>query len=616
MEKKQTEIGKNLSSGAEKVETVASKPSAQNTKKKTVKKPPQAKIAGEKARAKKRVDEALKREERKAKRAELKEMRKAKREEAKRERQKLRDKMKEERQKRMEQARQKAAERRAEREARRELLKNETKKERAKRREKEREAKQKLREEEKARAYQLKLERRDARLKKREQRLKDRAHRRENRRTPGFGGWLAAVISLGAVSLVLTSIVTYGALNMRTTDLLMQTGYRSTMYELIGIMDDVDEDLSKVRVSASNGEQARLLTDLLVQTRLAESNLEKMPISAQDEMNTTEFLNKTARAASIMLEKLRVGGTLNEKDIELLERLYATNHQVRAVLDELAQKMTDKDWKNCLKNKKNVVNNSFAELENLTVPEGDIKQPPFEVPTREGEEKARIASGEAEGLCREYFKEYSIKKVEYAGETISRKIDAYNFFLYDENGVKIFAEISKSGELLGFDYYKNCKTRNFDFDRAKAIAEDYLQKQGYQDMTAVWSSESGAEVDFKFVYAQNGAVYYPDAVNVKVCLERGVVSGLDATAYIRNHKGRSAPNVKLTENQAEEKLHDKLNVLDSRLCVINEKGREIAAYEFVCEYDGTEFYIYLDAQTGEETHIFIVENSMQGRILR
>ncbi len=640
MEKKQTDIAKNVSSGAEKVESISKKtentPTGKSVKtvKKTTKKGPSAnkkKInspQAEKMRAKKRVDAALKKEERKAKKTELKEARKARREEAKKEREKRRAKMREERdirrerarekrEERLQQAKERERERKAERQARKTLLKNETAKERAARKEKERAAKQKLKEEEKARAYQLKLEKRDAKLKKREQRLKDREHRREKRRTPGFGGWLAAVISLGAVSLVLTSLLTYGALNMRTTDLLMQAGQQGMLYELVGIMDDVDEDLSKVRVSASKTEQSRLLTDLLVQTRLAESNLEKIPLSMQDEANTTAFLNRTAMVATRLLEKLRAGQPLSERDVELLDSLYRTHHEVRTVLDSLTEKMTDKDMKSFMKSKgKDAVSKSFKEVENLTLPEGSVERPPFEETVKPEEENGRIPSARAEELCREYFKDYSIEKTEYAGETISGAIDAYNFYLYDQDGVKLFAEISKAGELLGFNYYKNCKTSNFDFERALAIAQDYLTARGYEDMTAVWASESGAEVDFKFVYDDGRAVYYPDAINVKVCLERGLVSGLDATAYIRNHRGRSAINVKIGEGEAKGKLNPNLTVQGERLCVIPAAGKEIAAYEFVCEYDGTEYYIYLDAVTGEETHIFIVENSKQGRILR
>ena len=54
----------------------------------------------------------------------------------------------------------------------------------------------------------------------------------------------------------------------------------------------------------------------------------------------------------------------------------------------------------------------------------------------------------------------------------------------------------------------------------------------------------------------------------------------------------------------------------SRLTVIPVDGKEVAAYEFVCTYKEEEtYFIYVDADTGNEVRILNVLNSKQGRIL-
>lgn len=644
MEKKDGQIGQNISSGTEKVEAVASSEAKKSSnaapKKKTGKKPTpkkggkseKSKAKREKERAQKRVEAALAKEERKKevaqkkaerkqKAAEAKAKRRAAAQKSKAERQKRKDEAKEKRQERRAQAKERAAERKAERKARKALLKSETAKEKAIRVKKERAAKAKVKQEKRERAEKLRLEKRDAKLRKKEERLRKAERKSVRQRTPGFGGWLAAVISLGAVALVLTSLLTYGALNLRSVTSMIGSGYQGTLYEVVGIMDDVDEDLSKVRVSASSGEQSRILTDLLVQTRLAESSLEKMPLSVEQGANVTAFINRTAATAQRLLEKLQNGEKLSDKDLGRLEELYKTNHEVRAVLDELAYNVSDKDIKLFMKSKnKGKIAEGFRAVENLTAPESVGEGGPFErvaVPDAEkGVKPDAIPSTEAENRCKEYFKDYKIKKIEYAGETIANGRDAYNFLLYDENDVRMFAEISKSGELLGFDYYKHCTDRNFDLERSLAIAEDYLKARGYEDMTPVWVSESGAQAEFRFVYDDGQAVYYADTIQVKVCEERGLVSGLDATAYVRNHRNRNALNVKISEAEARERLHKNLNAENGRLTVIPLRGKEIAAYEFICSYDDSEYYVYVDAATGEEAQILLVENSAQGRSLR
>lgn len=645
MEKKENNIAKNTSSGAEKVENIqervqakaeaagaapAAKRGAVQAKAKRAdkrKKAEKVKEQKEKAEAKKRVDAALAKEERKARKEELKAARKAKKAElqaarkAKREEKRLQ--MKEKRQEHAAMMREKRAERKAERLARKELLRSETAAQRIERIEKEHAAKLALKKQKREQAYNLKLEKRDARLKKREQRLKDRQHRRETRRTPGFGGWLAAVISLGVVSLALISVVTLGAINLSDMNGAIATGYRGTLYELVGIMENVDTDLNKVRVSASSMQQSRLLTDLLVQTRLAESSLEHFPLNAEADANVTSFINRTADYSQEMLNKLHSGEKLTEEDLARVERLYQTNHKVREELNRLATTLSEKDMAAFIGAKKgNRVYESFQTLENATLEENNAEQGPFasvapeNKESGEQEKKEEITSSRAEELCRGYFKDYDINTVDYAGETTSKNIEAYNFFMHDGRGRRLFAQIAKqSGALVSFDFYEECSAKNFDLERSKMIAEDYLSGLGYEDMTAVWVNESGTQATFNFAYERDGVVYYPDMVKVKVCETRGKVVGFDAVAFLKNHRTRVEVNAKISLGEAQEKLNPALGVEASRLAVIPVDGKEVAAYEFVCDYKGETYFIYVDAATGEEVRILNVLNSKQGRVL-
>ena len=648
MEKKENNIAKNTSSGAEKVENIQDRAQAKaesagganaasTAKKSAVKK--EAKKTDkrrkvektmeqkEKVNAKKRVDAALAREERKAKKAEMKAAQKAKKEEMKALRkakqQEKRLQMKEKHQERIALMKEKRAERKAERLARKELLRSETAAQRIERIEKEHAEKLALKKQQREQAYNLKLERRDARLKKREQRLKDRQHRRETRRTPGFGGWLAAVISLGVVTLALTAIVTLGAIDIAEMNTAMTTTYRGTLYELVGIMENVDTDLNKVRVSASSAQQSRLLTDLLLQARLAESSLERFPLNAEADANVTSFINRTADYSQAMLNKIHSGQKLTREDVARIEKLYQTNHKVREELNRLATTMSDKDMESFIKAKKgNRVFESFQTLENATLEENNEEQGPFAdvaPQNKEGGEqnkKEEITSSRAEELCLGYFKDYAIDHADYAGETTAQDIEAYNFFLHDERGRQLFAQISKKGgELVSFDFYEDCSAKNFDLERSKMIAEDYLSALGYENMTAVWVNESGTQATFNFAYEQNGAVYYPDMVKVKVCETKGKVVGFDAVAFLKNHRTRAELNAQVSIGEAQEKLNPNLRVDASRLTVIPVDGKETAAYEFVCDYQGDTYFIYVDAMTGEEVRILNVLNSKQGRVL-
>lgn len=595
-EQKTTEIATNVSSGAEKVEIVEKQVKTENpsvsveTKagKKTVstrtKKQPASKATQkEEKAAKARVDAALKKEKAKAERKERFE--------------KLRAEMQARAEKRAAEKKAKAEKRAAEKKAMIEKRKAE------------KEAKIRERAHAKANRSQEKSK---AKRQKTQKRKNDNA--RESKK--GYGGWLAAVISLGAVTLALTTALTVGAIDMNAKNESMMTGYKATTYELMGIMENVENDLDRARVSASPVQQSRILTDLLVQARLAELDLEKMPVSAEQETNLTSLINRVARESERMLAKLRRGERLDSRDQEILENLYAKNRSAREQVGNLSETMTDNMFTDFMKKGEGMLKDVIEKVENATLDENNISEnsgagmrrnadaPPM------GEENAqKIEPSKAEELCLNYFSAYNISQFQCIGETVARDYTAYNVQGYDANGTMLFAEIDcNDGKLLRFDYYEDCNSETFDLENSQRIAEEFLSGLGYEDMTAVRLRENGTDADFTFVYSSDGVAYYPDSVHVKICRTRGVVTGFDATKYIRNHRDRKDVQASVTLFEAQEKLHAGLEVTSARLVVVEAGKEERPAYEFVCNYGEEQYVIYTDAQSGEELAIVNLKN--------
>ena len=430
------------------------------------------------------------------------------------------------------------------------------------------------------------------------------------------------MVTLGVTTLALATTVTVGAIEMNAMRTGMTGAQMGTMYELTGIMEHVDDDLDRVRISASPAQQSRILTDLLVQARLAEADLEKLPVPMESDRNITEFINRTAMESERMLAKLRKGEKLSEEDIATLERLYKTNHSIREELDKLAEALTDKDLMDYIKDGAGMVSEALDRLEKMTLEENRAalekgmekikeKGAGMERTAPEGEEKGQSAidTAKAEELCKGYFQKYNIKDYQCVGETVNHRYSAYNVQGYDDNGSMLFAEIDrKSGKLITFDYYEEASAENFDIDNAERIAEEFLESLGYENMTVARLSESGSTADFTFVYEMDGVAYYPDTVHVKVCRTRGLVCGLDATKYLKNHRGRDEVSAKITLETAYEKLSAQLSVEASRLAVVSTARGERTAYEFLCSYEDANYFVYLDANTGEEIAILNAQN--------
>ncbi len=454
--------------------------------------------------------------------------------------------------------------------------------------------------------------------KKKKARAKNKSERKERshtERNKGYGGWIAAVVSLGVVSLALATTVTVGAIEMSKNEETMMGANKATMYELTGIMDNLDDDLDRVRISNSPSQQSRILTDLLVQARLAELDLEKLPIAAEMDANVTSFINRTAGFCEGLLAKLRQGGSLSDKDREALEHLYQTNHAVRTQLDEMMMSMTDKDMCAFIKKGEGNMQSALEKLEKSTLPEnreGHGEKMPSEMPaTAEKSAMPHIEASKAEELCTQYFQDYRIADFQCIGETVARGYQAYNVQGYDEKGNQLFAEVSQAdGVLLRFDYYEECAGDNFDVKNAARIAEEFLETLGYEDMEVVRLSANGSTTDFTFAYESEDVVFHPDEIRVKVCRTRGLVSGFDCTKYLKNHKDRNGDEVKvnISLGEAYQKLREGLNVESSRLTVVQLHRGERAAYEFLCSYGEEQYFIFIDALTGEEISIVNVRS--------
>lgn len=478
----------------------------------------------------------------------------------------------------------------------------------------EKEEKRRLRAKEKA-------SRKNAAAKKKSEKKKqgEKRHNDGKERAKGYGGWLAAVIALGAVTLGLTAAVTVGAVEMSNTKTTMLSSNKGTMYELTGIMEHVDEDLDRARVSASSAQQSRILTDLLVQARLAEADMEKMPIDMERCSNVTSFINRVAFSCEQMLGKLRNGEELDAKDREILENLYNVNHSVRVELDKLMNEMTDDEWTSFLKDGEGMLGETIGRLEKMTLEENHAEFGEKPETGRAGMRRDRNSSEDdsgkgidcatAETLCERYFGAYDIDGFQCVGETNARMFAAYNVQGYDKNGSLLFAEIDKrSGALIAFDYYEDCGGEKFDLDNAEVIAESFLEELGYEDMSVVRFRNNGSNTDFTFVYEKDGVVYYPDEIHVKVCRTRGVVSGMEAGKYLAHHRDREEPSVKLTLEKAKDGLYDGLTVEASRLAVVQAKGGERPAYEFFCSYREEQYFVYVDANNGNELAIVNAKN--------
>lgn len=629
---------KETSSGVQKAEALAdngnnakksvkkSAPAKQvkHTTVKTEKKEPVKQVKKEKDVKKKKPvksERAIKRQQRKELRAQKKLEAAKIRAEKKQKRLEKKLEAKQKRLDRIAAMKQARAERREKRKERRDMLKHESKEAKRERIAEERKAKREARIAKKQAALEERKAKREHRLKVRAEK---RAEKNDKRHAPGFGGWLAAVITLGVTTLALGTMTTYGWINMNGMQAEIASTHTESVYELNSIVDNLDANLSKARVANSQSEQVRLLSEIAIESEMAETVLERLPVETQFTQNATSFVNKMGDSAQGMLRQVSGGKKLSDSQIASLEYMYKANAQLKKTINELVSEAGTGDVLAAMRGKTDgLFYVSFGELENnpVEVPK-EINDGPFAENVKKASSKnlkglKEITASEAENLAKKYFKYYNVTEANCTGEATAEQLTVYNLSLKTNDG-EMYAQISKQGgKVVEFNSYKDCSDKNFSVERCIDIAEDFLESLGYDDMKAVWTSENGTTCNLNFVYEDDDVIYYSDMVKVKVCEERGIVTGAEALSYVLNHTDRHIDDddATLTKSEAKAKLHKGFDVKGARLAVIPVEGTEVLCYEFNGEYEGSEYYIYIDATTGNEVQVLTVIGTAQGRAL-
>lgn len=464
-----------------------------------------------------------------------------------------------------------------------------------------------------------------AREKRREKEQKAEAKAEKNRqkgkkkKSPGSGGWLAAVISLGVTVLVLSSVLAMNVLMPGPADKALSAMYEKAYFDTVTYVNNIDNSLSKTLATSDTAALQGYFSELAVQSELAENDINRLPLTDEARYYTAKLINQIGDYSKYLNKKLIDGQPLTESDVAGLKQLYASNRTLKESLAEISGRMGEGyDFKKLEKD--GLLLSGMEELENLSAEYPElIYDGPFSDGQTETEVKGlsgeEITAARAKEIFKEIFGEYGITDIEDAGET-SGKFECFNVRAMSD-GAPVYAQISKiGGHLILFDHFKDCTEINYDGEDLIPVAREFLEKIGLKNMTCVWASSSRAVTSLNFAYEENGVIFYPDLVKLTVCQETGRVTGMEASPYYMNHTERKLPAAQLSAKEAAKKISPSLTVLGTRLAYIPKSANtECLAYEFKAEMNGERYYVYIDAVTGRQAEMFRVIDTDDGTML-
>ncbi len=435
-------------------------------------------------------------------------------------------------------------------------------------------------------------------------------------------GWIAAVVTLGIATLVLASILTFNLIMPSSEENALQDIYNKSFYDTTAEVNNIDVNLSKLLATSDSAAMQGYLTDVAVESELAENNISQLPIKDENKFYTAKLVNQIGDYAKYLNKKLANGESLSDEDREILYSLYQANKTLKKTLIEVSSQSDGQlDFSKMLNgDKDDSISQSFNKLENLSVSYPELI---YDGPFSDGQENRELKGISGEEITKAQalqvvelaFSEYNVKSISSMGE-VSGSLECFNVSASTDKG-QLYAQVSKKGgKLIMFALAGDCNSVEFTEEHVVQTANEFLQHIGLDSMQAVWVNLSGNVYTINFAYSLGGVPVYSDLVKVRVCAQTDTVLGLEAVGYYTNHTERVLATPSLTSSKAKQMVSQNIEIESSRLAVIPVGiSAEKLCYEFMGNYDNSTYYVYIDAITGKQVQMFKVIESTEGKLL-
>ena len=436
--------------------------------------------------------------------------------------------------------------------------------------------------------------------------------------------WIFVLILIGAIIWLGYSLYKKN----KESTLANENLYNQSLYELVYYMDNVKNYLAKATISTSPVSGAETLTNVWREANLAQTYLSMLPIQAHELENTEKFLNQVSDYSYSLSRKNFEGEKLSDEDLENLQELHKYSIEINNVVNQISFDLNagNLKWKDLTGNRDvdfaQQVSSDFSLAssleENLHQYSGLIYDGAYSEHIVSEEKKGlkgeKISEEDAKNKAKEFIGNDNIQEISSYGFSENAPVPSFTFNIKNKNDENITISISqKGGDIVFMNSDKKVEQENIGYEEANEKAKEFLEQKGFENMKQTYYLKNDGVMTINYAYSQDGVLMYPDLIKVKVSLDDGQILGIETTGYLNNHTERDISKVKITKEQAREKLNKKLNIQSEILAVIpTEWKTEILCYEFKGKVEDTEYLVYINAENGEEEQILIITNTPNG----
>ena len=447
------------------------------------------------------------------------------------------------------------------------------------------------------------------------------------------------------LTLVVTLVVIIAALGLytykreRDYHQMTENDYNMAFFELVDYVQNVETYLAKSLISSTPEHGAETLTHVWREANLAQSYLARLPIGSQELANTSKFLNQVSDYSFTLSRKNIYNEALSQEDLDNLKELHNYSVELENTLNQLSADMNDgrikwgeltsKGTSVFATQVSNISKDSFSNLEeNFHEYSGLIYDGAFSEHLTSQEKKGltgeNISEEQAKQKAIEFLGQDKIKEINSNGLSENTDMPSYDFSIKlnsekDKDNVAILS-ISQKGEHVVFmSYNRSVEAETISKERANEIGINFLNEKGFPNMKETYYLKESGILTINYAYhqaSQNGDVtIYPDLIKLKIALDNGEILGIETTGYLNSHYERNLPQVKISKEEAKQNLNKNLEIKSESLAIIPTQFQtEIFCWEFKGTIDGTEFLVYINAETGKEEDILVIKDTPNGTL--
>lgn len=399
----------------------------------------------------------------------------------------------------------------------------------------------------------------------------------------------------------------------------LENSYMKSFYEMVDNVNSLEVDLSKIVATNNITSQRELLSGIYETCMVGVTNVNNLPISNEKLTEINSLLNTTGGFSYSLLLNNYKGNLITEKDYKQIESIYNSVVALRYDINEYVSKLK---YDYNILDEINFKDSSGSEFSaGFTGSESASKETPTLI--YDGPFSDSVVNREIKGLENKnytldevynYLSQIFVDKdIEYLGDT-NGKFETFNFKI--SSVVELYVSVTKKGcVLLDISAFGSGEGKTISTEEGIELAEGFASSLGFENMYQVWYQRTGNILYVNLAPIVNRVIYYPDLIKVKVDLSMSSVVGWEAVNYATNHIERTfTSSIGILDAMSNVSLL--MSITERNLCIIPDKFvGEISAYEFICTWENYTYYIYIDANTGEEVNILRVIDTSNGQLL-